>query len=159
MISKSTIDFSLHLLHTSYFALYLTWASYFWRRRLFTHLSAIDKARKTETIQTMEDLFCTDQSLLRLFLSLKRSSVRTLVLAWLRKADERARQCHYAWSNKGNRGQQKVLKTILNAHFINKAMNVPLWSMTSGVSSTKENNKFRSFVTLVKLCQNPSICL
>lgn len=97
------------------------------------------------------------RTLLHLFLPFKRPFVRTALLAWLRKADEKPRQCHYAWNNKGNREQQKVLKVILNAHFVNKATNVPLWSITSGASSTKENNKFRSVVMLVKLCQNPSI--
>lgn len=62
-----------------------------------------------------------------------------------------------AQNNKGNREQQKELKTILNAHFVNKATNVPFWSMTSGASSTKKNNKFRALVMLVKLCQNPRI--
>lgn len=162
MISKSTIDFIFQPLHTSYFALYLTWASYFYVSKLFTHAITIDKARQTVTIQTIEDLCCTDQFVPYLFLSSsKRSFVRTALSAWLRKANGKLTQYHYAWNNKGNTEQQKEFKIILNAYFINNVTNVPLLSLTSGdwltFRAARYREKQRFVFAILDIFQIPNI--
>lgn len=111
--------------------------------KLFTHAGSIDKARKTVTIQTIiEDLCCTDRFVLHLFLSSKRSFVRTALLAWLRKANEMLTQYHYAWNNEGETEQQKELKIIMKAHFINKVTNVPGNWLTFRAARYREKQRF-----------------